>query len=520
MLTLPPPAPLASASAVFFGYYGDVSALAAQRGVSRQALYREAHAAAAAVEGADHRRQRDDLRQRLADAQDRHAALQQQLQHAVVRDADRQAQFAATAQAQGVSLSATHALLAVCLGRATPARAQLGRHARAAGRRAAALLQVLDPVSDARARQVAAAEIFVGRKPALMMVEQYSLCWLGGHLADNREGVTWAAELRRRPALEQVTRDGGQGLRKGVALVNAERQAAGLAAVADQDDHFHLLQQVHRARRQVRAKAARALRPAEVAQRALDALARAGRARPGGQVAAANRLWRQAEAAFDRWAAQERACTRLRAALPLFTPPGELNTRPQAEAEARAALAELTGPEWARVRLVAETFTFLDRVQERLAAVPLAAAVKALVVRAEGLKRRPELLRGQGQPAAALRGVVLMAGVVVSLLGEAGQEAVRAVPGAWRGVWRASSLVEGINSVVRMHQGRQKRLTQGLLDLKRLYWNLHEFGAGQRKKTSPYGRLGVVLPAGSWWELRKRPPEQRKQELSALNPAA
>ena len=42
-------------------------------------------------------------------------------------------------------------------------------------------------------------------------------------------------------------------------------------------------------------------------------------------------------------------------------------------------------------------------------------------------------------------------------------------------MWRASSLVEGINSVLRMQQARHRRLTPGLLDLKRLYWNCHRF---------------------------------------------
>ena len=40
---------LASAAAVFFGRHGDVSALARQRGVFRQTLYREAYAAHAAL---------------------------------------------------------------------------------------------------------------------------------------------------------------------------------------------------------------------------------------------------------------------------------------------------------------------------------------------------------------------------------------------------------------------------------------------------------------------------------------
>jgi hypothetical protein len=505
---------LASAHAVFHGRHGAVARLARRRGSSRQALYRQAHAAASAVEGSRAARRLADLRQRLTDAR-------AQLRQAIVLDDDRQAEFAAAAQALGVSLSAARALLALLLRDRAPSVAHLGRLSRAAGRRAGPVLAALDRLSGARARQVAAAEIFAGNKPVLMTVEQDSLCWLGAWLADNREAATWAEQLRRLPAAEQVTRDGGVGLRKGVALINRERLQAGQAPLADQDDHFHLLQRARRALREVRHQAARLLRRAEQAQAAYDLAGRRGQKRR--TLWSVRHWWQKAEQAFDRWAGQERAFGRLRAALALFTPQGELNTRGRAEAEVRAALAELTGPEWERVRrrlVVPETFTFLDRVQEQLAAVPLEEAVKAKVVRTEGLKRRPELVRGEGPQAGALRGVAVAVGALVALLGEAGQQAVAAVRGILSGAWRASSLVEGLNSVVRMHQGRQKRLTQGLLDLKRLYWNTHPFRAGKRKGQSPYGRLGVVLPPGGWWELLARPPEQLEQELSALNPAA
>jgi hypothetical protein len=71
-----------------------------------------------------------------------------------------------------------------------------------------------------------------------------------------------------------------------------------------------------------------------------------------------------------------------------------------------------------------------------------------------------------------------------------------------------------------MQQARQKRLTQGLLDLKRLYWNCHAFRAGKRKGQTPYARLRLALPEGDWWSLLKIPPEQLAEQLSALNPAA
>jgi hypothetical protein len=515
----PPPA-LASAAAVFFGRHGAVTRLARRRGVCRQALYRQAHAAARAVTGTPTPRRRA-ARRRQAQLRARVAALERQLAAARAADADKHAQFAATAQALGVSLSAARALLAVLLGDAAPSVSALGRLAQQTARRAGAALGVLDGYSRARARQVAADELFAGKRPVLVTLEPDSLCWLGGRLAADRDGPSWARELGQLPAAAQLTRDGGQGLRKGLELVNRARRAAGAAAVADQEDHFHLLQRARQALREVRAKATRALRQAELAQQAVQRERRRGR-HSGPKHGAASRRWQLAEAAFRRWEGQERAFARLRAALRLFTPDGQLNTRAHAAAEVRAALAELTGPEWARARrrlVVPETFTFLDRVQAQLAAVPLPAAVTAQVVRCEGRRRRPELLRGPGPQAAALRGLVLAAGAALALLGEAGARGAEAVRAALRGAWRSSSLVEGLNSVLRMQQARQKRLTQGLLDLKRLHWNLHAFRAGKRRGQTPYGRLGLVLPPGGWWQLLNTPPEQIREQLSALNPA-
>jgi hypothetical protein len=513
---------LACAHAAFAGPYGAVTRLARDRGSSRQALYRQAHAAAQAIEGTQAERRLADLRQRLADAQARLTDAQARRRQAVVVDADRQAQFAATAQALGVSLSATRALLAVLLGADAPSTAQLGRFTRQAGRQAGAVLAVLDPLSGARARQVAADEIFSGKRPILMTVEQHSLCWLGGRLAPSREGVEWAKEFRRLSAAEQVTSDRGQGLHKGLAFVNAERRQNQRPALADQSDHFHPVRRGQQALRQRRHEAERALQAAVRAQRAYDAAGRRGTPRTAAQGRALNLAWEQAEAAFDRWGAYERALGRLRVGLRLFTAEGELNTPERGAAEVQAALGAMAGPGLAKVQrgVGAEAFTFLRRTQAALAALPVAPELVRAAVRVEGLGQRPEALQGEGPQARALRGVLLAATLVLTLAQEAGQRARALVRGVLAGAWRASSLVEGLNSVVRMHQGRQKRLTQGLLDLKRLYWNVHTFRAGKRKQSSRYGRLGVVLPEGSWWDLLQRSPEQLQHELSALNPTA
>jgi hypothetical protein len=79
----------------------------------------------------------------------------------------------------------------------------------------------------------------------------------------------------------------------------------------------------------------------------------------------------------------------------------------------------------------------------------------------------------------------------------------RQVAAVLRGTVRASSAVECMNSVLRMQQGRHRTMTQGMLDLKRLYWNCRAFRAGKRKGKSPYEHLGLKLPSYEFWDLLK-----------------
>jgi len=186
-------------------------------------------------------------------------------------------------------------------------------------------------------------------------------------------------------------------------------------------------------------------------------------------------------------------------------------------------LPQLAGEEWAKVRRLLqrpEVFTYLDQVEEKLAALPVAPELRQAVVDGEGLRRHPELLQGKEPSAGAAWGVLLLAGVVLARGGAAGAQAGAAVRGVLQQAWRASSLVEGLNSVLRMQQARHRRLSQGLLDLKRLYWNCREFRTGKRKKQTPYARLGLTLPTADWWALLMIPPEQLRQQVSTPKVAA
>jgi hypothetical protein len=512
---------LASASVVFFGHHGDVSRHASEHGVSRQRMYRQADGVLRDLDPLPHQEQVARLRQQLADLQRRVDEFQAQQPFRVFIDRDKQAEFAAVAQAEGVSLPVARRLLHIFLKDSTPSVASLGRLANDAAARASATLQVLDEFTRRLVNDAAVDELFAGRRPVLRAVDLGSLAWVVGTLSQARDGDSWADQLRQLPSLQFVSRDAGSGLDAGIRLLNADRADQGLAPVADQDDHFHLLREGTRALRRLQGHVTRALDKADQADRKLNQVARQGR-NQSGRAGVAARAWKKAEAAFQRFCAADDAWKRVRQqALPLFGPSGQLNTRAKAEAVVAGALPALDGREWAKVRrLLARpgVFTFLDRVSGELAAVPAAKELVQAALEVEGSRRRPEASAGPEPSAPGYRAVALVAGVVLALAGEAGAKALALVRGVLRRAYRASSAVEGLNSVVRMHQGRHRRLTQGLLDLKRLNWNCRPLRTGPRKRRTPYDLLGLKLPTHDWWQLIKIPPQELRQHLSGQQP--
>jgi hypothetical protein len=348
-----------------------------------------------------------------------------------------------------------------------------------------------------------------------MVVEPDSLCWMTGRMVEARDGVTWAEEFARFPALAAVVRDDGTGLGKGVRLEQARRRAAGLPDLDDTLDIFHTLREGGRALRKTWGVAGRALECADVAQKEFDRRGRQGQSCQG-HGAPLNRLWRQAERLWDQATAAETAWKRARLAFEFFTPEGRLNDRTSAEVVVAAALRHLSGSAWAKTRrllLRRESFTFLDQVSVRLAELRLDPEVLSALLDLEGLRRQPWRLSGFTRALALVRTVHLTKSCL-----DWREEASR-VRAVLRGVWRASSLVECVNSVVRMQQARHRKMTQGLLDLKRLYWNLHRFRVGRRKDQTPYGLVGVRLPELSLWEFLKLTPDELRKRLSAQKDA-
>lgn len=511
---------IASAFVVHCGEYGAVTRSAYQRGVCRQTVYRESATVVAALERTVLQQEIGRLRQRVRELTQHQVELDQRLNQAVILDREKQVEFATTCQAIGVSLPEAHILLNVLLPGKIPSVPTLGRCTQAGGQKAGPLLAVLDAWSRLRVRQAVADEIFVSQ-PVLMVVEPESLCWVAGRRLDEPvTGAAWTEEFARLPALEQVTRDNGNCLGRGLADLNRRRREQCQAPVADQLDHFHLLRDGGRAVGRTERAARRAFVTLEAAEAQLAKCLREGRSSSGCQSRVRACL-SKAERALDIWGQRERTWRQVKAAVQPFTRQGELNTRARAEAALAQLLPQLPDAEFAKEKRQLrrpEALTYLDEMQRKLTALPLAAELREAAVRQEGLRRRPELLQGETAKARALRGVLLVCAVVLAKAGETGLRAVQTVQAALRSSWRASSLVECVNSVVRMQQARHRKISQGLLDLKRLYWNCHVLRTGRRRGQSPYKRLGVILPEGlHWWDLLKWTPERLQAELSASN---
>jgi hypothetical protein len=520
---------IGNAAAALLGRHGAVTRQALLSGCSRQTVYDHAHKVVQAVQqtcspGPSREALLQEVRQLRAENQH----LWEWLGEALEVPPEKQHHFAGAAAALGLSLEQTRSLLAILVPPARcPSRATLGRWVRQLARRAGAVLAVLDRACQRLVGCLCLDEIFFRRRPVLMGIEPHSLAWVLGRRAADRSGATWAQALAAWPRVEDVAADGGSGLERGLTLAAQKRrdEAASPAHAAPlrvRLDTFHTRREGERALRLEWQQAEGAWEAAETVERAKRRRGRRGADRRGFNRRLA-RLWKKAGAALERAERREQAWRRAVTALAVFRPDGQLNDRAWATATVQAAVAELPGPRWAKTRrlLVDErSLTFLDRLHEDLAAAEPRSEVRAALA-ARWQRRRtgpapPEPAAGSAW--AVLRPV--LDGALQARLGAGAADCYRRVARVLRRVVRASSAVECVNSVVRMHQARHRNLTQPLLDLKRLYWNSRPFVSGQRRRGCPYEHLGLALPSYDPWTLLQMDPEELEQQLSTPRIAA
>ncbi len=355
-----------------------------------------------------------------------------------------------------------------------------------------------------------------------MVVEPESLGWLTGRIGAARDGITGAAEFARLPALKALVREDGTGLGKGWRRERDRRRAGGRADLDDTPDVSHTRREGARALGRSWGGAARALGRAAVARGQLDRRGRQGQSRTG-YATPARRVGRRAEHAWDQAEMAEAAGARLKAAFASFTREGRLNDRHQAQAVVVAALPHLKGQAWAKARRLwrrGESFTALDQASRRRSALGLAQAPLSAWLDREGWRRQPWRSAGSTAAALAPRGWALVRTIPLGETRPDWPGPAQRVREVLRGVWRARSSVGCLNSVARLQPTRPRKLTQGLLDLKRLSWDLRRFRTGRRQGRTPSGLLGVKLPELSIRELLELTPDQLRQQLSAADDVA
>jgi hypothetical protein len=149
--------------------------------------------------------------------------------------------------------------------------------------------------------------------------------------------------------------------------------------------------------------------------------------------------------------------------------------------------------------------TFLDRLHRQLREAVPGDEWRAELVHLWWLRRQRPRVDGPAVVMGAAHVAHLVQQVVCQKRGANWRPSYQAVSRVLRLTVRASSAVECMNSVLRMHQSRHKTVTQGLLDLKRLYWNCRAFREGKRRGRCPYEHLGLKLPSYRFWDVLGMP---------------
>ncbi len=311
--------------------------------------------------------------------------------------------------------------------------------------------------------------------------------------------------MRPWPALPYVISDAGTGLLAGIAQMQQDRRQSEQVPLDNGLEVFHTQQEAQRVLRILWSRVERLWEQAEAASRAVELAQRQG-CDARGLARRASAAWKRVAAAFRRSEEAETAWRRAESALSRFRPDGRLNDRAWAEAEMAAALPGLSGPEWSKVRgflAAPAALTFWDRLHGQLGQLVLATELRDALVQLWWLRRqRP---RGSNPQARAGYGTVapLVQQLLCQQLDPNWRASYRQVTAVLGRAVRASSAVECMHSVLRMHQSRHRTITQGMLDLKRLYWNTRVFRGGKRKGLCPYEHLGLKQPDldfGSWLE--------------------
>lgn len=522
MLTLPVEEWVGNAAAVVSGAWGAVTRRAEQSGYSRTAIYQHAERVVQAVaseqaSGISY----EDLWAENGRLKAENEALWQAWSETEELSESKQRELASAGSAMGLSLTQIVVLLAIVLpSRMVPSRATVGRWVQQSAQQSRGILDVLDRACQRWVLVLCLDEIFFHREPILMAVEPVSLAWLEGQRGPDRTGASWCQVIERWPSLEHVVADGGTGLEKGVKLANEqrhaqaqEREAETVALITMGLDVFHSQRELERVQQRQWKQAEQQMEVASKVDAKVAKLNRHGKDTRGVTSHAA-RAWRKAERLFDDAVQSEEAVEQVEAALCWFDAEGDVLNRSEAQKQLDKASEQLRGSQWSKVmRLLKDerTLSHLDRLENQLSEIKAEPELRHALTRLWSFNHR--LKHSKDEESGRLKSLVLMEQLICARLDSQWPTLYMKVDQVLQQAVRASSAVEGVNSVVRMHQGRHRHVSQEMLDLKRLYWNCRVFREGKRKGRSPYELLGLKLPTSDWWQLLQMDPQELEQKL-------
>lgn len=489
---------IANAAARFSGHNGAVTRQAHQHQLSRQTVYENARQVheAIQVEHSDGP-SRELLLRENEDLRRENAQLWDWLNQTVEFPQLKQQEFGVRATAMGLSLNQIVDLLALILGvEAAPGRSTVNRWVLAAAAAAGTVLDHLDQRCQSLVRTACLDEVFFHGRPVFVGVEPRSMTLILAQKGNRLDRAVWLQKLVGWDALRYVVCDAGTVLQSALAWLAARRAAGARLQVSL--DVFHTIKEArrvlkihwNRVRKDWKAGAKADLRVARFQRRGQYASKPAGAARSA---------WAQVAKSMQRHDAAKAAWQRASTALELFRPDGQLNDRAWAWAQVQEALPALGGKAWTTLRHLLQSskaFTFLDRLHAELGRLPIGQELREALVRLFWLRRRARD-DDDGHHAKA----ILLQEVVCWKLAPDWRRWYGEVAGTLRATVRASSTVECVNSVLRMHQSRHRNLGQGLLNLKRLYWNTRPFRMGRRRGQCPYQWLGLDLPSYDFMAL-------------------
>jgi len=337
-------------------------------------------------------------------------------------------------------------------------------------------------------------ELFLHRRPILVVVEPHSTALLLLSQEEHRDGATWGVRLLETEEqgfhFTQITSDQAQGIAAGVHAAFGEE-------MPHQLDLGHLFGEVARLDAEVERTAYKTIRQEAERWRVLDS-AQSERVIVS-RIEAWEKVHQKMEEAISRYEDFHYLAGELSDLFTPVSPEGVPRSLSFVQGELEALLSLLEEIPSAKIQ---ELRKRLARQQKGLLVFwedwePRLAALREIIPQEEFLQALllEYLLGRRKKPSRATQAALEKTKAFVEIhLGDQAACLREQVASLLDALVRSSALVETANSWLRPYLNTRKGSSQAFLDLVRLYRNTRTYRRGKRKGHSPFELLGLSLP--------------------------